>query len=174
MNKKEKIEKILHHMRKLGVSVEDLTEHAQGVADNTPQPKADKKFDMMVGQRRIPYAEAKKSTADIEGIFPFKDSNCYLDLSESPVERKCDDLSRWELKNLPHLDFYERIFDDGLVEPLNKQLQEFGAPILDGLYHVFSTNGYTVRFQPGDEALAGDYYGSQATGKVRLCGKIKN
>jgi len=131
---------------------------------NTPES-----FDLFCYGKRVSFDFGKIIGAS--GIFPFKDSNIYFELTETDETLR----NEAEENRLPDKDFCENVY--GVENELNERLKELGCPPLSGSY--FATSDYIsganwiVGFDDDAECMPADYYNNDEKAKIRYIGTLE-
>ncbi len=128
MNKQEAISHILETMRKNNVSLDDIK--IKLAFEASEEGKGFDNFDLLCikdGKKyRLPF-EIGKNFSPV-GIFPFGDSNLYLEFEEKKNEFRY----RIFEERLPQYEFFEKMFD--IRKELNTHLNILDKPPLLGNY----------------------------------------
>lgn len=116
---------------------------------------------------RLPFNVGKDCNPS--GIFPFKESDVYLELTETEESlRKFAD----ELR-LPTLNFCKMVY--AIRDELNKSLELLGRPIIKGCYFADGNDLYRLNWIVGfDDTsyLTSDYYNNDEKAKIRYVGNL--
>lgn len=107
----------------------------------------------------------------IFGIFPFKDSNLYLNAIETEITIR---LGVNEEK-VPSVDFWKSIFE--IKDELNTALADLHLAPINGRYYataqIHPYSNWIVTFKDNCDRLLSDFYGSGATAKIRYFGEFE-
>ena len=113
---------------------------------------------------RLPFEEGKNEK--VIGIFPFS-SKTYLCVEETTetTRKGADEAS------IPTFNFFKELYV--VVDELNDILTKLNLPIVEGVYFAEPTK---TMYDPywiigiDERGFTSDYYGSDATAKIRYCG----
>lgn len=133
MKKEEAIQEIVRMMCENGVSIPEV------MLGLEVMPAKDL-FDLAVpdghnGLVRLPFAIGKEQKP--LGIFPFKDSDCYIETKEAYQRNDQCDTNR-----LPEIAFMQRI--STVRKALNCALAQLNAPMIEGIYHARPVEGFAI------------------------------
>lgn len=124
-------------------------------------------FDLFCYGRRVSFAFGKIIGAS--GIFPFRYSNTYFELTETGETLRANA----DEKRLPDKKFCERVY--AVRDELNRHLKELGCPPLSGPYFAVSDYitgaNWIVGFDGNAKCQPADYYNNDEKAKIRYTGE---